>query len=75
LKEWTTPDFRNTPSTTNLEKEEIMDAVENDGKVSIWEQINRPNPWRKMIMIMNNYVLKKCHLPVTNALSTANDVA
>jgi hypothetical protein len=26
LKEWTTPDRRNTPSTTNLEGEEIVDA-------------------------------------------------
>jgi hypothetical protein len=26
LERWTTPDFRNTPSTTNLEEEEIVDA-------------------------------------------------
>jgi len=26
LTEWTTPDFRNTPSTTDLEEEEIVDA-------------------------------------------------
>jgi hypothetical protein len=26
LKEWTPPDFRNMPSTTNLEREEIVDA-------------------------------------------------
>jgi hypothetical protein len=26
LKEWTTPDFRNTPLTTNLEEEEMVDA-------------------------------------------------
>jgi hypothetical protein len=32
LKEWTTPDFRNTPSTTNLEEEEIVDAQGKDGK-------------------------------------------
>jgi len=31
LKEWTTPDSRNTPSTTNLEEEEIVDAPGNDG--------------------------------------------
>jgi len=31
LKEWTTPDSRNAPSTTNLEEEEIMDAPGNDG--------------------------------------------
>jgi hypothetical protein len=27
LKEWTAPDFRNKPSTTNLEEEEIVDAL------------------------------------------------
>ena len=26
LEKWTTPDSRNTPSTTNLEEEEIVDA-------------------------------------------------
>ena len=52
MKEWTTPDFRNTPSTTNLEEEEIVDALGNDGNASIPEQVNRPNPWRKMIMKM-----------------------
>jgi len=31
-KEWTKPDFRNTPSTINLEEEEIVDAPGNDGK-------------------------------------------
>jgi len=57
LKEWTTPDFRNTPSTTNLE-EEIVEALGNDGNASMPEQVNRPNPWRKkkmrkmMMMIM-----------------------
>ena len=30
LKEWTTPDSRNTPSNTNLEEEEIVDALGND---------------------------------------------
>jgi hypothetical protein len=48
----TTPDFRNTPSTTNLEKEEIVDARENDGHASMLEQVNRPNPWRKMAAMM-----------------------
>ena len=53
MKEWKTPDFRNTPSTTNLEKEEIVDAPGNDGNASIPEQVKRPNPWRKkMMMIM-----------------------
>jgi hypothetical protein len=35
LKEWTTPDFRNTPSTTNLEEEEIVDAPGNDCNASM----------------------------------------
>ena len=52
LKEWTTPDFRNTPSTTNLEEEEIVDAPGNDGNASMLEQVKRPNPWRKMMMMM-----------------------
>ena len=51
-KEWTTPDFRNTPSTTNLEEEEIVDAAGNDGSASIPEQVKPPNPWRKMMMMM-----------------------
>jgi hypothetical protein len=46
LKEWTTPDSRNTPSTTNLEEEKIVDAPGNDGKASMPEQFKRPNPWR-----------------------------
>ena len=52
MKEWTTPDCRNTPSTTNLEEEEIVDALGNDGNASMPEQFNRPNPRRKMMMMM-----------------------
>jgi len=50
LREWTTPDSRNTPSTTNLEEEDNVDAPGNDGNVSMPEQVERPNPWRKMMM-------------------------
>jgi len=59
LKEWTTPDSRNTPSTTNLEEEETVDAPGNDGNASMPEQVKRPNPWRKMVMrmMMMNYIL------------------
>ena len=39
-------------STTNLEEEEIMDTAGNDGNASIPEQFKRPNPWRKMMMMM-----------------------
>jgi hypothetical protein len=53
LKEWSTPDCRNTPSTTNLEEEEeIVDAPGNDGNASMPEQVKRPKPWRKMMMMM-----------------------
>jgi hypothetical protein len=52
LKVWTTPDFQNTSSTTNLEGEEIMDAPGKDGNASMPEQVNRPNPWRKKMVVM-----------------------
>jgi len=52
LKEWTTPDSRKTPSTTNLEEEEIEDAPGNDGNASMPEQAKRLNPWRKMMMMI-----------------------
>jgi len=50
LKDWTTPDCRNTPSTANLEEEEIVDAPGNDGTASMPEQVKRPNSCRKMMM-------------------------
>ena len=52
MKEWTTPDSRNKPSTKNLKEEEIVDAPGNDGNESMPEQVKRPNPWRKMMMMM-----------------------
>jgi hypothetical protein len=52
LKEWTTPDYRNTPSTTNLEEEEIVEAPGNDGNPSMPEQVKRPKPWRKMMTML-----------------------
>jgi hypothetical protein len=42
-------------SNTNFEEEEIVDTLGNDDNydnVSMQEQFNRPNPWRKMIMVM-----------------------
>jgi len=51
LKEWTTPDSRNTPSTTNLDEGEKVDALRNDGNASMPEQVNRTNPWRKTLLI------------------------
>ena len=52
LKEWTTPDSRNTPSATNREEEEIVDAPGNDGNASMPGQVKRPKPWRKTMMLM-----------------------
>jgi len=52
LREWTTPDSRVTPSTTNLEEEEIVDAPGNDGNASMPEQVKRPKPWRKTMMML-----------------------
>jgi hypothetical protein len=51
LKERTTPDFLNTPSTTNLEGEQIVDAPGKDDNASMPEQFRRPNPWRKMMLM------------------------
>jgi hypothetical protein len=47
-----TPHSRNTPSTTNLEEEEIVDAPGHVGNASMPEQFKRLNPWRKMMMMM-----------------------
>jgi len=64
LKEWTTPDFRNTPSTTGLVVEEIVDALGNDGDTSIPEQVRRPNPWRKKMMMMMMMMMMMIYLSV-----------
>jgi len=42
--------LRHAP-TTNLEEQGIVDALGNDGNASMPEQVNRPNPWRKMMMM------------------------
>jgi hypothetical protein len=52
LKEWTSSDSRNTPSTTNLEEEGTVDAPENDSNASMPEQVKRPNLWMKKMMMM-----------------------
>jgi len=46
----------NTPSTTNLEKEEIVSDPGNDGNASMPEQVKRPNPCRKMMMMREDMV-------------------
>ena len=58
MKEWTTPDCRKIPSTTNLEEEEIVDAPGNDGNASKPVKVKRPNPWRKMMMMMMMMMLQ-----------------
>jgi hypothetical protein len=52
LKEWITPDSRNTPSNTNLEKEEIVDAPGSDDNASMPEHVRLPNTWRMIMMMM-----------------------
>jgi len=66
LKERTTPDSRSTPSTTNLEEEEIVDAPGNDGNASMPEQVNRPNPRRKMMMMILSIYRKQEKLKSIN---------
>jgi hypothetical protein len=39
------------PSTATLEEEETLDALGNDGNVSMPEQVNRPNPWMMMMYL------------------------
>ena len=52
LREWITTDCRNTPSTTNPGEEETVDVPGNDGNASMPEQVKRPKPWGKMLMMM-----------------------
>jgi hypothetical protein len=40
-------------STTNLDGEEIVDAPGKDGNASMLEQVKRPNPWRKVMMMIS----------------------
>jgi hypothetical protein len=60
LKGRTTPYFRITPSTTNLEEEEIVDALGNNGNASMPEQVSRPNPWRKKKKMMMMMMIEDC---------------
>ena len=39
------------PSTATLEEEGIVDALGNDGNVSMPEQVNQPNPWMMMMYL------------------------
>ena len=46
---------KHTPNI-NLEEEEIVDVLRKDGNASMPEQFKRPNPWKKMMMIMMNSI-------------------
>jgi hypothetical protein len=75
LKEWTTADCRNTPSTTNLEEEEIVDAPGKDGKSSMPEQVKRPNPWRKIMTMMKiTGILKNVFRPQKSLKKTMKKI-
>jgi hypothetical protein len=50
LKEWITLDSRNTPTTINLEEEEIVGTPGKDGNSSMPEKVKRPNPWMMMMI-------------------------
>jgi len=51
-------DCRTTPSTTNSENKETVDAPGNDGNGSMPEQVKRPNPWVKIIIIIIIIILQ-----------------
>ena len=70
MKEWTTPDSRNPPSTANLEEGEIVDALGNDGNASMPEQVNRPYPWskRKMMMMIMMMMMKTVKLQIFRSI-------
>jgi len=55
LREWTTTDCRNTPSTTNPEDEEIADAPGKKAKLRCRNSVKRRNPWMMMMMMMIAY--------------------
>ena len=52
FNQWITTDSRNSTSNTNPEDEEVVDAPGKDGNASMPEQVERPNPWRKIIIII-----------------------
>ena len=74
MKEWTTPDSRNTSLTTNLEEEEFVDALGNSGNASMPEQVKRPNPWRKMMMMMKFCETIKIVLPTEQDLVRCTEI-
>jgi hypothetical protein len=70
-----TTDFRNTPSTTNLKEEEIVDALGNGGNASMPEKVTRPNPWRKMVMMMMMMMMITTKsVEITNKMQPCNRI-
>jgi len=53
------PPTATTRARQSGEEEEIVDAPGNDGNASMGEQVKRPNPWRKMMMM--NILLSGIH--------------
>jgi hypothetical protein len=43
------------PANTILEEQEIVDAPGNDDNALMPEQLKRPNPWRKMMIMISSY--------------------
>ena len=58
MRELIATNCRNTPSATNSEDKEIVDAPGNGGNASMPEQVTLPNPWREMMMMMIYIILK-----------------
>jgi hypothetical protein len=73
LKERTTPDSRNTPSTTDLEEEETVDAPGNDGNASMPKQVERHNPWMMMMMMMMKLCSKVSNVSASYPVVNTND--
>ena len=50
-----------------------MDATGNDGNASMPEQVKRPNPWRKMMMMvmMMMTISHKIHLVMKYSVTTS----
>jgi hypothetical protein len=41
-----------------------VDALGNDGNASMLAQVNRPNPWRKMMITMMENIFTRCTLKI-----------
>jgi hypothetical protein len=64
--------LRHTPSTINLEGEEIVGAPENDGKASMPEQVKRANPTAIRLSLLNT--IKTVPGNIETCCSKCNDL-